>query len=345
MRQATIHKLRFLRTIFIVSFVLGMTYPIASGQIELVAFLIAGYVSIAMPACAFGFELFYVQAERGAWVRRLPFAWFMIVKLLVYLLSILFNIGLAITIFIPESRTRGGVRSIMEQVLDLEIILNTLSMFLLFSLFMSINDLLGRGVLRDFISGKYHRPRREKRVFLFMDMVGSTAIAEKLGDLEYHRLLNRFFSDLATPILENRGFVDRYIGDELIASWPLKRGVASNQCVRAVLEAHSLLERLGDDYEQEFGFRPVFRAGMHMGDVVTGEMGDAKREIAYVGDVMNTTSRIENACRELDRAFLISGEVLKDLHLPDTVRVEDMGNVELRGKGAPVPLYSIPLTN
>src|SRR5262249_48301139 len=79
------------------------------------------------------------------------------------------------------------------------------------------NKLLGQNVLLSFISGRYYRPRLEERVLLFIDMEGSTGLAERLGPLAFHRLLNRFVTDLTDPIVAARGEIYSYVGDELIA--------------------------------------------------------------------------------------------------------------------------------
>ncbi len=326
-----------------ISFFFGMTYPIVFGQITSFYFLMGGLLGIMMPVSALSFEWLYVQKSRGAWIRRLPFGLFAVVKFFAYLMIIFANIAIAIFLIFPESRARGAFREFWMAAIDLQTIVISLTVFLMFSVGMSLGELLGRGVLTNFLTGRYHRPRREKRVFVFIDMIGSTAIAEKLGDLEYHRLLNRFFSDLAGAIVENRGTVTNYIGDELIATWLLKRGFAGRRSIQAVLDAHDLLCEMSTYYEREFGVQPRFRAGLHMGDVVTGEMGDQKREIVYVGDVMNTTSRIQAACRDLNQSFLVSEDVLKDVQLPEGIPALDMGKNVLRGKEDPVHLYAIDL--
>jgi adenylate cyclase len=64
-----------------------------------------------------------------------------------------------------------------------------------------INHLLGQNVLLNFITGRYHRPRLEQRVFLFIDIEGSTALAERLGELAFHRLVGCFVLDIAAPIV------------------------------------------------------------------------------------------------------------------------------------------------
>src|SRR3546814_5763134 len=83
---------------------------------------------------------------------------------------------------------------------------------------MEMAQLLGPGVLGDLMRGRYHQPRRENRLFVFFDMRGSTAIAERIGDVAFHRLLNRFFIDLTEAVLPWHGIVHKYVGDEMIRS-------------------------------------------------------------------------------------------------------------------------------
>jgi len=71
-------------------------------------------------------------------------------------------------------------------------------------LFLSVNDLLGPGVLFAFAAGRYHNPRIEERALLFIDMRASTAIAQRLGELRYLSLLNRFVGDVSFAVAEAR---------------------------------------------------------------------------------------------------------------------------------------------
>jgi len=93
------------------------------------------------------------------------------------------------------------------------------------SFLFEVNSLLGQNVLLSFVTGRYHRPRVEQRVFLIMDMKNSTAAAERLGEVDFHRLVNRLVTDLSGPIVLRDGQIHKYVGDELIATWPLARGL------------------------------------------------------------------------------------------------------------------------
>ena len=92
------------------------------------------------------------------------------------------------------------------------------------NLLFSVNDLLGPGVLFAFAAGRYHHPRREERMLLFIDMRSSTAIAERLGEARFLDFLNRFIFDVSIAIAEAGGEIHKYVGDEVIATWPLAPG-------------------------------------------------------------------------------------------------------------------------
>ncbi len=206
---------------------------------------------------------------------------------------------------------------------------------------LAINRLLGQSVLWDFVTGRYHRPRQEERIFLMLDMVDSTGIAERIGDVAFHRLLHRFFSDLGLVMIEHKGAVHKYVGDEMIVTWRREAGIREARCIRAALAAARRLEREGDEYERRFGVRPRFRAALHAGSVVSGEMGDLKKEIVFLGDALNTAARIEQACRDTGQDLLVSAALLSQVTLPAGIRAESLGPVTLRGKEVPVELFSL----
>ena len=201
--------------------------------------------------------------------------------------------------------------------------------------------MLGRNVLLNFITGRYHQPRLEERVFLFIDMVGSTGIAERIGERAFLRLLNRFVGDLTTPIVAERGEIHRYVGDELIATWKLADGLADARCVRACFAALARLEREAPAYQREIGAVVTFRAGLHCGPVVTGEMGTVKKEIVFLGDAVNTTARIQNFCRETGDQILASATLLDRLALPPGIARRPLGDRRLRGKESDITLYAL----
>ncbi len=86
---------------------------------------------------------------------------------------------------------------------------------------------------------------------------------------------------------------------------------------------------------------PRLRAALHGGPVIAGEVGGNRRAIVYHGDVMNTTSRIEQATRDLGRQFLVSGDALERLADIEGFALEDLGLQQLRGRAAAMQVYAV----
>ena len=236
-------------------------------------------------------------------------------------------------IFTPDGLAINMSRA--DIVATIVIIVSTVLLF-------GINDLLGPGVLFAFVAGRYYHPRLEERALLFIDMRSSTTIAESLGEVRFLAFLNRFVTDLSLAILAAGGEIHKYVGDEVISSWKLAAGQGEAGCVIACFSALDRLTERGLDYEHDFGFRPDFRAGLHCGPVVVGELGYLKKEIAIIGDAMNTTQRIQDACREADCRVLASAAILdRIVALPAGVTARPLGPLPIRGKEQSVALYAL----
>lgn len=209
-----------------------------------------------------------------------------------------------------------------------------------FNFVLGVNALLGGRVLLNFLLGRYYQPIEEKRVFMFLDIAGSTAVAEKIGDIKFHRFVNQVFADATRAILETRGEIYKYLGDGMIVSWPLSVGVRGAACLVCYLDIVDALRARRALYAREFDVVPRVRAGLHAGSVVTGEMGRAKQEIVFLGDTVNTAARLEAACAERDERVLLSGELMDLLIVPENVSVKTLGTDRLRGKEQPVELFT-----
>ena len=279
-------------------------------------------------------EVLVLDAPLGAPLRRAPLTAHVVVKTLAYLVVILFALNLSGALF-PGPGQRGIERG------D---VLFSLATAFVFVFILDLNTLLGQNVLLNFLTGRYYRPRLESRVFLFLDMQGSTGLAERLGPLAFHRLLNWFVLDLTGPIVAARGEIHRYVGDELIATWTLEEGIGSARCVEACFGAMDRLARRAPDYAREFGASITARAGLHCGPVVAGEMGSVKREIVFLGDTVNTTARIQELCRETGERAIASAELIDRLELPPGIAKLPLGDLRLRGKGADLALYALTNT-
>lgn len=210
----------------------------------------------------------------------------------------------------------------------------------LFSFLGMISEKFGKGVLRNMLLGKYRTPKEEKRVFVFMDLKSSTSIAEQLGHFEYSRLIQQCFYDLNEIVDDYQGEIYQYVGDEAVFSWPYKKGILENKCIDCFFAFQQRLQKKTAFYQKEFGLLPDFKAGIHGGYLIVTEVGIMKKEIAYHGDVMNTTSRIQEACNKYDEKLLVSKPLLNDLNRA-LLKVRELGKITLKGKKEPVNILAI----
>ena len=97
-----------------------------------------------------------------------------------------------------------------------------------------------------------------------------------------------------------------------------------------------------EKYIKRYGLIPSFKAGIHCGKVVAGEVGIIKRDITYSGDVLNTTSRILTMCKEFNAEILSSAELISKLSLKNYA-AQPLGSIKLRGKEKEVLLSSLSL--
>ena len=212
----------------------------------------------------------------------------------------------------------------------------------LISLALEVERVLGRGNLLRLFLGRYRRPREEERVFLFMDLRGSTPIAEELGHRRYSELLQECFRDLTSVVLRHDAAVYQYVGDEVVMTWSCSNpALERSSAVEAFFAYQRVLQRKSDMYEARFGMVPEFRGGIDVGPVTVIEVGDVKREIVYHGDVLNTASRLLDTCKDRNESLVVSRSV-GDAVTPELgFETGWEGAVPLRGKREPVEACSL----
>ncbi len=316
--------------------VVGILYTQIAYEVGASSAMRGAYVGTVIASLAGAFEVF---GARGRWKRfflAIPFTAALVLRTFVYTAIILVALVSQHLVAPNEDVTFG--RFLLDTRKD--VVFSLIASFV-FNFVYAIHELLGPKVLFRFLIGRYHRPTREERVFLFLDMVGSTHLTEKLGDVAFHGMLNDFYIDLTDPILRRRGEIHRYVGDEMVASWPVGDGLRNANCILVVGEIFSALEARRSYYQDTYGVFPAFRAGLHLGPVVIGEMGSAKKEFVFVGDAVNATARIEQACRTFDRDVIASGELIDRLGAPPGVAVEDLGEFEPRGRSNKIRLFAL----
>lgn len=208
-------------------------------------------------------------------------------------------------------------------------------------LLLQVSSKFGQGNFWNIIRGKYNTPKEEQRIFMFLDLNSSTTMAEQLGDEVYHSLLQDFFADITDPIVNNKGNIYQYVGDEVVIAWSHEEGIENAHCLKCFFDMKLNILKKKDKYIQRYGLIPSFKAGIHCGRVVAGEIGIMKRDITYSGDVLNTTSRIQNMCKEFNVEVLASSNIIEELSLTDKYETQPLGSIKLRGKAKEVFLNTL----
>jgi len=203
-----------------------------------------------------------------------------------------------------------------------------------------VSDNIGHGVLVNFFKGKYHAPKEEERIFMFLDMKSSTTIAENLGHVRYFEMLKEYYADLSAPIINYHGEIYQYVGDEIVVSWKLNNGLQNNNCIQCFFSMKKAIEEQ-KKYNATFGIIPGFKAAFHVGKVTTGEIGVIKKEIIFTGDVLNTTARIQGLCNIYNVDIIISHQLMKRLDLSRAFQINSLGENELKGKDEKIELFTI----
>ena len=202
---------------------------------------------------------------------------------------------------------------------------------------------IGDRVMFNLIMGKYHIPKVETRIFMFLDMKDSTTHAENLGHIKFSSLIQDSLNDLTSAIIQHKVEVYQYVGDEAVLTWNLNDGFDNANCLQVYYAFMKTLKNRKMYYESKYGFVPFFKAGVHLGDVTVSEVGIIKREIAYHSDVLNTAARIQGKCNEFKSELLISEKLKNNLEDKQYFNFEHIGGISLKGKQQLVNIYKVSI--
>lgn len=182
----------------------------------------------------------------------------------------------------------------------------------------------------------------EKRVaILFADIRGFTAFAENLLPYDVIHLLNRYFQRVAAVIRSQRGYVDNYMGDGLMAIFGLEDARAAPlDAVRAGIGMLEAVAELRPYFEAVYGMELRIGIGVHYGEVVLGTIGPANAgRTTAIGDAVNFASRIEGANKLLGTRFLISEQTYDQVR--DRIVAKPHADVPIPGRSTRCTLYDV----
>ncbi|MDD9909749.1 MAG: adenylate/guanylate cyclase domain-containing protein [Ahrensia sp.] len=285
-------------------------------------------------------EVFYIRSVRRSWVRRVAFLPGLLVRILA--LTVIVRVGLKGNEFLSQylaGQPLGQDLSFRQELRDT---LFSMGIVIAFVVGTQLSSIIGWRRFTSLVIGRYFRPSVEDRVFLLVDLVDSTALASRLGNVRFHELLSEFFYQLDRALVSSRGEVVSYIGDAVIFTWPLSDDRRKNaRSIHALIQMISHIKDNEAWFEAEFGAAPSFRAVLHGGEVVVGECGDSRRQVTYLGSVLNMIGRLEGLAKNENQPFLITKEIVDRMEPPKGVHFKSFGERQLKGLEKPISVYSI----
>ncbi len=153
-------------------------------------------------------------------------------------------------------------------------------------------------------------------------------------------MLNGYFDAVSGPIEENGGEILKFMGDGLLAVFPLSDQTAPHRLLKAVAEAKLNMAALNETHRHKN--RPLLRCGMgvHVGDIMYGNIGSKTRlDFTAIGPAVNVAGRLEALTKAVGRPVLMSEAFVK--LSGDGAEFDNLGNYELKGLNEPVAVYAL----
>jgi adenylate cyclase len=177
---------------------------------------------------------------------------------------------------------------------------------------------------------------------LLADLRGFTGLAEKRHPAEMVRLLNRFFAAMASPVLDHRGTIDKYIGDSILAHFGGMRPdpEAADNAVRAALAMRTALGALDRELAEEGSISLHFGVGINTGRCIIGNVGcSARMDYTIIGDAVNVAARVQELSKDKLDSILITestrARLLRDVELAA------LPPASVRGRERAVGVYEV----
>ena len=181
--------------------------------------------------------------------------------------------------------------------------------------------------------------KKEMTIF-FSDIRAFTELSETLTVEENFAFINSYLSRVVPIIKENGGFVDKYIGDAIMALFAGPRG--ADEAIRSAIAMQGKIVEY-NGHRAKMGYRPIsMGVGVHTGDLMLGVVGVSDRmENTVISDAVNLASRLQAITKAFNISLAISEQSFKELEDPGSYKYRFIGKVKVKGKAAPVSVFEI----
>ncbi|HNI98660.1 MAG TPA: adenylate/guanylate cyclase domain-containing protein, partial [Leptospiraceae bacterium] len=180
---------------------------------------------------------------------------------------------------------------------------------------------------------------RKEMSVLFSDIRSFTAMSEKMTPEENFGFINSYLKIMGPIVRRHNGFIDKYIGDAIMALFPGK----SEDAVQAGISMLKELKKYNSENRNSAERSPIqIGIGVHIGDMIFGTVGENNRmESTVISDAVNLGSRIEGLTKHYGISLLISENIYEIIHKPDDYKVRYIDRVTVKGKNRPIGIYEV----
>ena len=180
----------------------------------------------------------------------------------------------------------------------------------------------------------------QEMTIFFSDIRQFTELSEDLTLKESFAFINSYLSRIVPEITRNGGFVDKFMGDAILALFPQTDGAG-----KAVRTAIAIQEKVQEynSHRAKCNYRPLSMGiGIHTGNLMVGVVGTEERmQNTVISDAVNLASRVESLTKAFRVSLAISEETFKKLEDPGSYQYRFVGKVRVKGKSEPVSIFEI----
>lgn len=179
---------------------------------------------------------------------------------------------------------------------------------------------------------------QQNMTILFSDIRSFTELSESMSPQENFNFLNSYLHRIGPVIRKNSGFIDKYIGDAIMALFPSDPEKALKAAIEMRQEVNSY-----NKHRSNSGYPPIdIGIGIHIGDSILGTIGETNRlETTVIADAVNIASRLEALTKEFGVPIITTEDFVKELPPKTSVSYRRLGNILLKGKSRAVNLFEI----
>ncbi|MDM8518763.1 response regulator [Anaerolineales bacterium HSG6] len=172
----------------------------------------------------------------------------------------------------------------------------------------------------------------------FADIRSFTTISEQMTPRENFNFINTYFSLIGPVIRQHGGFIDKYIGDAIMALFPGR----ADDAVQASIAILKRLSKYNQSWQEAGGFAIKIGIGLHTGRVMLGTVGEAERmEGTVISDAVNLASRVESLTKEYQSMLILSEGTYRELQDPSQYNTRFLGHVQVKGKSNEVSVFEV----